>query len=103
MRCRSSKPFSPVSAAGRPRRSLPVDSRPMSNVHFRKLPSGLTRTFMWLAWLTTAAALGVHLSSYGPDELGPFLINIALALFPVVFLIFGPVVVVGESSPSERR
>ena len=49
---------------------------------------------MWLAWLTTAAALGVHLSSYGPDEIGPSLINIALALFPVVFLIFGPVVVV---------
>ena len=44
--------------------------------------------------MTTAAALGVHLSSYGPDQIGPFLINIALALFPVVFLIFGPVVVV---------
>ena len=49
---------------------------------------------MWLAWLTTAAALGVHLSSYGPDQLGPSLINVALALFPIVFLIFGPVVVV---------
>jgi hypothetical protein len=35
----------------------------------------------------------VHLSSYGPDQLGPSLINIALALFPVVFLIFGPVIV----------
>ncbi len=49
---------------------------------------------MWLAWLTTAIALGVHLSSYGPDELGPSLINVALALFPIVFLIFGPAVVV---------
>jgi len=36
----------------------------------------------------------VHLSSYGPDEIGPTLINVALALFPIVFLIFGPAVVV---------
>jgi hypothetical protein len=49
---------------------------------------------MWLAWLTTAAALGVHLSSYGPDEIAPSLINVALALFPIMFLIFGPAVVV---------
>jgi len=49
---------------------------------------------MWLAWLTTAAALGVHLSSYGPDQLGPSLINVALGLFPIVFLIFGPAVAV---------
>ncbi len=49
---------------------------------------------MWLAWLTTAAALGGHLSSYGPDQLGPSLINVALGLFPIVFLIFGPAVVV---------
>ena len=42
----------------------------------------------------TAIALGAHLSSYGPDEFGPYLINVVLALFPVVFLIFGPVVVV---------
>jgi hypothetical protein len=49
---------------------------------------------MWLAWLTTAIALGVHLSSYGPDEIGPSLINAALALFPIMFLIFGPAVVV---------
>src|SRR4029077_16533825 len=66
----------------------------MSSVYFRSLPSGLTRSFMWLAWLTTALALGVHLSSYGPDEIGPSLMNVALARFPVVFLIFGPVVVV---------
>lgn len=44
--------------------------------------------------MTTAAALGVHLSSYGPDQIGPFLINFALALFPIMFLIFGPAVVV---------
>jgi hypothetical protein len=42
----------------------------------------------------TAIALGAHLSSYGPDEIGPYLINVVLALFPVVFLVFGPVVVV---------
>ena len=42
----------------------------------------------------TAVALGVHLTSYGPDQIGPSLMNLALALFPIVFLIFGPVVIV---------
>ena len=36
----------------------------------------------------------MHLSTYGPDQLGPSLINVALGLFPIVFLIFGPAVVV---------
>ncbi len=44
--------------------------------------------------MMTVAALGVHLSSYGPDQIGPTLMNLALALFPIVFLVFGPVVVV---------
>jgi len=44
--------------------------------------------------LVTAVALGVHLATYGPDQLGPALMNLALALFPAMFLIFGPVVVV---------
>ena len=60
----------------------------------RKLPSGLTKGFLWVASLMTAVALGVHLTSYGPDQIGPSLMNLALALFPIVFLIFGPVVIV---------
>src|SRR5438034_837859 len=59
----------------------------------RKLPSPLTKGFLGFAGLMTLAALGVHLSSYGPDQIGPTLMNFALALFPVVFLVFGPVVV----------
>src|SRR5437773_4202596 len=60
----------------------------------RKLPSVLTKGFLGFAGLMTVAALGVHLSSYGPDLIGPMLMNLALALFPIVFLVFGPVVVV---------
>src|SRR5438093_2816249 len=60
----------------------------------RKLPSVLTKGFLGFAGLMTVAALSVHLSSYGPDQIGPTLMNLALALFPIVFLVFGPVVVV---------
>ena len=60
----------------------------------RKLPSVLTKGFLGFAGLMTVAALSVHLSSYGPDQIGPTLMNFALALFPIVFLVFGPVVVV---------
>src|SRR5437763_9642717 len=60
----------------------------------RKLPSVLTKGFLGFAGLMTVAALSVHLSSYGPDQIGPTLMNFALVLFPIVFLVFGPVVVV---------
>ncbi len=60
----------------------------------RKLPSALTKGFLAFAGLMTVAALSVHLSSYGPDQIGPTLMNFALALFPLVFLVFGPVVVI---------
>jgi hypothetical protein len=63
-------------------------------VDVRKFPPALTKGFLGLAGLTTAVAAGVHLASYGPDQIGPFLINAALALFPIVFLVFGPGVVV---------
>ena len=66
----------------------------MPALDIRKLPSVLTAGFSWLAALMTAAALGVHLATYGPDQLGPPLMNFALALFPAMFLIFGPVIVV---------
>lgn len=66
----------------------------MSSLDVRRFPPWLTRGFTWLAGLMTAVALGAHLSSYGPDEIAPSLITIVLALFPVIFLIFGPVVVV---------
>jgi len=59
----------------------------------RQLPSPLTKGFLGFAGLMTLAALGVHLSSYGPDQIGPTLMNFALGLFPIVFLVFGPVVV----------
>src|SRR5438874_5761318 len=59
-----------------------------------KFPAPLTKAFMGFAGLMAVAAIGVHLASYGPDEIGPDLMNIALALFPVVFLVFGPAVVV---------
>lgn len=60
----------------------------------RTLPSWLIRGFQGIAALTAAAAIGVHLATYGPDQWAPSLINIALALFPVVFLVFGPAVIV---------
>jgi hypothetical protein len=60
----------------------------------RKLPSGLTKGFTWMAGLVTVVALAVHLATYGPDQLGPSLMSVALALFPIIFLTFGPVVVV---------
>jgi hypothetical protein len=66
----------------------------MASVDFRKFPSWLSNGFVWIASLMTAAALGVHLASYGPDQIAPSLMNVALVLFPIVFLIFGPVVVV---------
>src|SRR5439155_1387109 len=55
----------------------------------RKLPSVLTKGFLGFAGLMTVAALSVHLSSYGPDQIGPTLMNLALALFPIVFLVGG--------------
>jgi len=61
---------------------------------FRKFPSVLVRAFLWLAGLMFAVALSVHLATYGPDQWGPFLMNAALALFPMIFLVFGPAVVV---------
>jgi hypothetical protein len=60
----------------------------------RKFPSALTKGVLAFAGLMTVAALSVHLSSYGPDQIGPTLMNFALALFPIVFLVFGPVVVI---------
>jgi hypothetical protein len=63
-------------------------------VEIRKLPSWLIRGFQGIAALTAAAAIGVHLATYGPGQWGPTLINVALALFPVVFLVFGPAVIV---------
>lgn len=49
---------------------------------------------MWIAGLMTTLAFGVHLATYGPDQLGPSLMNVALVLFPIFFLVFGPAVVV---------
>lgn len=59
----------------------------------RKFPAALTKGFLGLAGLMTAIAVCVHLASYGPYEIGPTLMNIALALFPIVFLVFGPAVI----------
>src|ERR1700730_9672525 len=66
----------------------------VSSMDIRKFPSALTKGFSAFAGLMTIGALSVHLSSYGPDQIGPTLMNFALALFPIVFLVFGPVVVV---------
>jgi hypothetical protein len=63
-------------------------------VDVRQFPAPLTKAYMGFAGLMAIAAIGVHLASYGPDEIGPDLMNTALALFPVVFLVFGPAVVV---------
>jgi hypothetical protein len=63
-------------------------------VDIRKLPSWLIRGFQGIALVTAAAAVGVHLATYGPDQMGPTLMNTALVLFPVVFLVFGPAVIV---------
>jgi hypothetical protein len=63
-------------------------------VDVRKFPAALTKGFLGIAGLMTLFAVAVHLASYGPDLLGPFLMNAALALFPIIFLTFGPVVVV---------
>lgn len=49
---------------------------------------------MCLSGLMAIAAIGVHVTSYGPDAIGPDLMNVALALFPIVFLVFGPAIVV---------
>jgi hypothetical protein len=65
-----------------------------SDVDIRKLPSWLIRGFQGIALVTAAAAIGVHLATYGPDQWGPTLMNFALILFPVVFLVFGPAVIV---------
>ncbi len=61
---------------------------------FRRFPAVLVRAFLLGAGLMFAAALSVHLATYGPDQWGPFLMNSALALFPIVFLVFGPAVAV---------
>jgi hypothetical protein len=60
----------------------------------RKFPPTLTKGFVWVAGSMMAVAICVHLASYGPSQLGPSLMNIALALFPFLFLVFGPAVVV---------
>jgi hypothetical protein len=61
---------------------------------FRRFPAVLVRAFLLVAGLMFAAALSVHLATYGPDQWGPFLMNAALVQFPIVFLVFGPAVVV---------
>jgi hypothetical protein len=71
-----------------------VNSPAAPIVKIRKLPPALTKGYLGLAVLMTGVAAGVHIASYGPDEFGPILINVALALFPIVFLVFGPAVVV---------
>jgi len=63
-------------------------------VDVRKFPPALTKGFLGFAALMTAAAVCAHLASYGPDAIGPVLMNVALVLFPLVFLVFGPAVVV---------
>ena len=61
---------------------------------FRRFPAVLVRAFLLVAGLMFAVALSVHLATYGPDQWGPFLMIAALVLFPIVFLVFGPAVVV---------
>jgi hypothetical protein len=61
---------------------------------FRRFPAVLVRAFLLVAGLMFASALSVHLATYGPNQWGPFLMNAALVLFPIVFLVFGPAVVV---------
>lgn len=58
----------------------------------RKFPAALTKGLMGVSGLMAIAAVGVHIASYGPDAIGPDLMNVALALFPVVFVVFGPAV-----------
>jgi len=57
-----------------------------------KLPAAVTRGYFWFAALMMAAAVSVHLASYGPNQIGPSIMNIALLLFPVVFLVFFPAI-----------
>jgi len=63
-------------------------------VDLRKFPPALTKGFLGFAALMAAAAVCAQLASYGPDAIGPILMNVALVLFPLVFLVFGPAVVV---------
>lgn len=60
----------------------------------RKFPVALTKGFLWIAGSLTVLALAVHVASYGPDQFGPYLMNAALFLFPAIFLVFGPSVLV---------
>jgi hypothetical protein len=54
----------------------------------------VTIGFTVVAAGATIAASVTHLATYGPEQWGSILMNVALALFPAVFLIFGPAVVV---------
>lgn len=49
---------------------------------------------MGLAGLLTLIAAAVHVASYGPEQLGPPLMNIAFALFFAIFPVFGGAVAV---------
>jgi len=60
----------------------------------RKFSPALTRGFVWAAGLMTAVAICLHLATYGPNQLGQSLMNTALAVFPMMFLVFGPAVLV---------
>jgi hypothetical protein len=59
-------------------------------VDVQKFPPALTKGFLGFAGLMAGAAVCVHLASYGPDVIGPILMNVVLVLFPLVFLVFGP-------------
>jgi len=60
----------------------------------RRFPAVVTVAFTAISTLAALVATGIHLATYGPEEWGSTLMNFALALFPVVFLIFGPAVIV---------
>jgi hypothetical protein len=62
-------------------------------VDLRRLPAWLTKTAMLVAGLFAGVTIGVHLATYGPDEIGETLMTLVLGLFVAIFPIFGSLIV----------
>ena len=68
------------------------------------LPAVLLRVYVAICVVALLAAATVHVATYGPDSWGAELSSIALAMFPAIFVLFFPAILltVATRAPVER-
>ena len=66
----------------------------IGGIDIRRFPVGVIVGFTVVASIATTIASVTHLATYGPEDWGPTLSTVALALLPGVFVLFGTALIV---------